>query len=336
MLGKRFGRQHGSGFGNVKITTPLVYTLMFGLLLASSALSMADDKNKDEGKGAAELAAEEIEEVEITVDDTTTGSHRVLIFKGGDGDGDKNGNLIELHIDSDGQVPEAMNAQWIQAIINGEQNSATKLSSYMIGIGCEPVSDLLRHHLKLESKVGLAIQSVVDESAAQKAGLQEHDIIVQLGDTPIKSVADVGRALDDADGAETEVHFVRTGKKQKARITAVKRKQLSNSFTFKSDIDDLDVDLEAIKDGIFSVSPGLRLQAGSQINEALQQAMTARGQVRTAERSVRKQVEQLNKKMKELQKQDQSQLRRLEEVQKQLGTQLSDLKTLLEQKLSEK
>jgi hypothetical protein len=66
---------------------------------------------------------------------------------------------------------------------------------------------------------GLRISGVIDDSPAQRAGLRDGDIIVQIGSTPIRSIYDLMDVLSRAEpGEETEVVVLR-GPREDERIT---------------------------------------------------------------------------------------------------------------------
>jgi copper chaperone CopZ len=51
-----------------------------------------------------------------------------------------------------------------------------------LGVSVEPVSQPLMHHLKLQPGVGLIVEQVIPGSPAQKAGLEEYDILQKFSD----------------------------------------------------------------------------------------------------------------------------------------------------------
>ncbi|MBK6940681.1 MAG: hypothetical protein IPH13_10855 [Planctomycetes bacterium] len=72
--------------------------------------------------------------------------------------------------------------------------------------------DPLRAHLRLESGVGLLVESVVPGSLAERIGVERFDVVTKIGDTPIGEAADVLLALKEADDGLVEVHVLRAGK----------------------------------------------------------------------------------------------------------------------------
>jgi C-terminal processing protease CtpA/Prc len=56
-----------------------------------------------------------------------------------------------------------------------------QLAGYL-GVNVAPVQENLRAHLKLPRGTGLLVESVVPDSPAEKAGLQQHDILMKVDD----------------------------------------------------------------------------------------------------------------------------------------------------------
>ena len=263
------------------------YPVCVGMaLITATSLTFADDKTQ-------QLKTLKFESLQSPKDGKSPG-HRLFILKNQDG----NGSEAQLFLED-------------AEVVFGWSTDSGKVSRYMIGVECEPVSELLRHHLDIDGKQGLAIRTVVDESAAEKAGLQEYDIIVQLGNSPIASIGEIGAALDTTEGAEIDIHFIRRGKKQTAKITPIKRQPIINRRVIvKSDSgeNDVDIDIEAITNGIMSVSPGLRFKADSILQDAVKKAMSAQSQrnqqggdrIQRLEELQKKQFKQLETQIEEL------------------------------------
>ena len=84
-----------------------------------------------------------------------------------------------------------------------------------IGITVQAIDEKLARYLKVPAQKGVIVTSVEPESPAQKAGVQESDIILSIGDKKITSVGDyqsVAKSL--AAGNTVEAKFWRSGKKK--------------------------------------------------------------------------------------------------------------------------
>jgi len=94
----------------------------------------------------------------------------------------------------------------------------------MLGVGLASISDDLRDYLGLADDAGVRINSVVDDSPAAKAGLQEKDIIIaaKIGSESHGSIsaAELRKVIADAEpGTEVTLTILRKGDKQ--QITAM-------------------------------------------------------------------------------------------------------------------
>ncbi len=85
-----------------------------------------------------------------------------------------------------------------------------------LGVGAEEVllPQAVAHQLDLAAARGVAVRSVAPNSPALEAGVAENDVIVALGSVPIRSVADLHRALGgEAIEVATTLSVVRKAKK---------------------------------------------------------------------------------------------------------------------------
>jgi len=88
-----------------------------------------------------------------------------------------------------------------------------------IGITVQNIDEKLARYLKIPDLKGVIVTSVEPKSPAQKAGLQESDIILSIGNKKIDSVGDyqsVAKSL--AAGNTLEAEFRRNGKKKTAIV----------------------------------------------------------------------------------------------------------------------
>ncbi len=85
-----------------------------------------------------------------------------------------------------------------------------KLTRGMIGVGIEDVKEFERTGLIKDG--GARVTSLLDEGAAKVAGLKEGDVIVKVGDRPIRSATDLRNSmLAYPPNATVPVRFVRSG-----------------------------------------------------------------------------------------------------------------------------
>lgn len=96
-------------------------------------------------------------------------------------------------------------------------------SAYWIGVGCEPVPAVLQAQLKLPEGEGLAVVTVAEGSPAAAAGIQVNDVLLAAGDQPLKSVADLVSAVDEAKEREINIKLLRAGETMTLTVRPAKR-----------------------------------------------------------------------------------------------------------------
>jgi S1-C subfamily serine protease len=129
-------------------------------------------------------------------------------------------------------------------------------SGYRLGVVLSEISPHLRDDLKITS--GVMVESVIPDSAAEKAGLKEGDIILKLDGKEVDSQGDIRRTLRDLkDAKPITVDVLRDGKPVEITITPEKRTmELMRGFGQRTyigiDLQELDADLS----GYFQTKPG--------------------------------------------------------------------------------
>ena len=79
-------------------------------------------------------------------------------------------------------------------VVDGADDPSEPIKKF--GVDGYTVTDpLVRSQLGLGRGRGYAVNKVEPESAAEKVGLQKHDIVLRIGDTPVMQVKDVAKAL---------------------------------------------------------------------------------------------------------------------------------------------
>ncbi len=123
-------------------------------------------------------------------------------------------NLIDLLTqDAPGEVPPA------------------ELPKYMIGVSLTEVPASLRAHIKLEEGQGLMVGTVIPDSPAAKAGLQQYDIILKSGDQALKHPKELQTLVDSAEDKPVSITVQRQGEHKVIEITPVKREVLKASHS---------------------------------------------------------------------------------------------------------
>jgi membrane-associated protease RseP (regulator of RpoE activity) len=96
-----------------------------------------------------------------------------------------------------------------------------QLSKYWISVGCEAAGDALKAQLGIVQ--GLVVESVGDNAPAAKAGIRQHDVLLQFGEQKLAAVEDLIAAVDKSEGKQAVVVLLRGGKQTKVEITPVER-----------------------------------------------------------------------------------------------------------------
>lgn len=145
----------------------------------------------------------------------------------------------------------------------GVSESFPKPSEYWLGVECTPVDPTLRSHLQLPEGQGLVVRSVAPDSPAAKAGLREHDILLQAGDKKLSRINDLVEAVDTAKEQKLSLEIVREGKRQKIEATPAKRpaEQMTPGFGWGAPIPAPgNPDFEAFRKWFEKMQPGQPLR----------------------------------------------------------------------------
>lgn len=131
---------------------------------------------------------------------------RRFIVKEADGEGNEEKELV---ISVDGEGAEA-----VELAAHGE---------YWLGLMCEPCDDALRAQLKLGENRGLVVRQVVPESPAAKAGIQKHDVVMTVDNSPVGTGADLIKMVDAGKDKELAIGLIRAGEKMAVMAKPEKR-----------------------------------------------------------------------------------------------------------------
>lgn len=139
-------------------------------------------------------------------------------------------------------------------------------NQYRIGLDCAPVSEALRVHLRLPDDAGLLVNGVMSNSPAGRAGIQRFDIVVEADGTPVTSIGDLVRAVNEAKDTELNMAIIHEGERQLVKVTPEKRDEseilrLRNGFANR-------VGRNAWPQGM---GPDFSQQIQRQIEEAMEQ-----------------------------------------------------------------
>jgi len=96
--------------------------------------------------------------------------------------------------------------------------------SYRIGVEVSDAGSTLRGQLKLPPDQGIVIDRVLPDSPAQKAGFQAHDVLVNVGGTPLQKSEDLSAAVKASEGKTLKFSVMRGGQKMEIVVTPEKRR----------------------------------------------------------------------------------------------------------------
>ncbi len=122
-------------------------------------------------------------------------------LKGGDGD-----VFVWNHGEGDGDI---------NIMLQG-----LKLDRGFMGVELDDLNKQMGEYFEVENGKGALVSKVIEDSAAEKAGLKAGDVIVRMGDESIESADDVHEALGETKPEdEMEIEIVRKGKTKKMKLT---------------------------------------------------------------------------------------------------------------------
>ncbi len=99
----------------------------------------------------------------------------------------------------------------------------------MLTLSPEMLQALQQRGVSLSAKTGVLIQEVLPNSPAQKAGLQPGDVVVKVGDSPVKDGAQVQAAIEKTKPGQTLAFTV--DRQGKLTPVSVRTEALTNSAT---------------------------------------------------------------------------------------------------------
>ena len=114
----------------------------------------------------------------------------------------------------------------VQLVAPGEPAGkiAAEENQYWIGVRCvAPVPEMVRAQVEIPDDRGIFVADVIPEGPAAAAGIKRHDIILSVGDKPLKEVTDLVAAVEKSQGEKLSLKILRSGKEQDVTIMPQKR-----------------------------------------------------------------------------------------------------------------
>lgn len=97
-----------------------------------------------------------------------------------------------------------------------------------LGVYTMPMSADLRTFLGLDDDQGLLVESVVDDSLAQRLGIEQGDVVLEVNGEPVGSAEEVQRALHAADGEKITAKINRRGQVRTLETTRTEQNEKSD------------------------------------------------------------------------------------------------------------
>src|SRR5690606_24369290 len=108
---------------------------------------------------------------------------------------------------------------------SGDQQGEAAAPAYWIGLLGGLVSDELLHHIDLPEGQGLLIREIVPGSPAEKAGLQQWDIMLRANEADLSDMRDLVDLVIKAGGDESAIaiEVLRHGSRETIHVTPEER-----------------------------------------------------------------------------------------------------------------
>jgi len=121
--------------------------------------------------------------------------------------------------------------------------------SRILGVDTATLTPELAKEFGMEKGTGLMITRVYKATAAEKAGLRPADIIVKLGDQPIRNNSDLRKALNELEDNEAVlVELYRKGEMKKIKVVPDKREGFGIMFDrFRDKMRDINIRIDEEK-----------------------------------------------------------------------------------------
>jgi len=113
---------------------------------------------------------------------------------------------------------------WVVLLLCGAATAqAAEPHSYWLGVGVEPAPASLRAQLLLPEDQGLLVKDVAPDSPALKAGITQHDVLLNIGGKPLAKPRDLVEAVTASEGKPVSIDLIRGGKPVKIEVVPAER-----------------------------------------------------------------------------------------------------------------
>ena len=139
---------------------------------------------------------------------------------------DDEGEIVQIGPDRDRDAgAEQLNVGPGRITINPDVPWEREIPSYWIGIVGGPVDPAIRYQVDIPEEVGLQVLEVVPESPAAKAGLKQHDILLQGNDIQLDEMEDLVELVisEGEKQGQIAVEVLRRGEVESILVTPIER-----------------------------------------------------------------------------------------------------------------
>lgn len=140
-----------------------------------------------------------------------------------------------------------------------------------LGVATAAMPAILSDHLALEPDGGVVVETVGNNSPAQQAGIQVHDVITKVAGKPIQSPLDLGREIrTHKPGNTIRIHRIHQGKSDTLDVVLAQREEMPIPREMEEDQDAPGI--EQLRDHLLNLKQRLK---GIQLPKAAAQQAPA-------------------------------------------------------------
>ena len=173
------------------------------------------------------------DDVTTVIDNLEPGDKIAVNVKRGDQQLTKNGNIKEKEHDSE-YVISGKNDNW-----NWKDEDWGTVKGAFLGVYLEHVSEKKARALGFDNPYGSYVSGVIENTAAEKAGIQPFDYIYGVDEYRVGEEQNLGDILRKYEpGDEASVHFYRKGKKTNKQVIFRPRTEVNKSKKYKDKCED--------------------------------------------------------------------------------------------------
>ena len=101
------------------------------------------------------------------------------------------------------------------------------MGKYYVGVQCHPASATLRAQLELDKNAGLVVAHVAKDGPAAKAGIEQHDVLLTIGDANVANQRQLSEQIEKSEGKAIKFKLMRAGKEKAIEVTPAERKKVA-------------------------------------------------------------------------------------------------------------